>query len=123
MNPIKKRTDLLVVTFVVLFVSGCDVPPQVQLINKITEIDAKPLDWENHTVRLKGKVTNQLAIPFVDFSVYVLNDETGSVNVVTKSGLPARGASVVLTGKVKSSFVMGSFSAGLVVIESVRIAQ
>ena len=115
--------DFLLITMMVMLVSGCDVPPQVQIFNKINEISAKPLDWENHTVRLKGKVTNQFAIPFVDFSVYELNDQTGSINVVTKDGLPARGASVVLTGKVKSSFVMGSFSAGLVVIESVRIAQ
>lgn len=99
---------------------ACDSSPNVQIFNKAAEITANPLTWEGRSVRLKGTVSNQLAVPFVDSALYELRDETGTIHIVSKGGLPAKGETVALTGKVKNTVVFGSVSMGLVVMEESR---
>ena len=67
---------------------------------KIARINADPGQFRHRTVRVTGTVTN--AVGILGTGGYQIEDETGRIFVVSRSGIPARGTRVTVTGTVQS---------------------
>ncbi|MBM3356870.1 MAG: hypothetical protein FJY54_03985 [Betaproteobacteria bacterium] len=102
-----------------LVAGGCDYSPFGY--TPIGEIVAAPARFEGAEVKLKGRVTDVVKLPVIEFRAYTIRDDTGSITVVTRSELPASGAQVALRGTVKSAVIIGGESLGLRVEESQRL--
>jgi hypothetical protein len=65
---------------------------------KIGRINADPSRYQNRVVHLSGTVTNSVGV--LGTGGYQLEDETGKIYVVSRSGVPSRGSRVKVTGVV-----------------------
>lgn len=89
--------------------SGFSVPPTGNVaVTKVGELKDKRK--ANSTIYLKGKVGNQA--PFLDSAAYELQDTSGSIWVVTKKAIPAKGDQVLIKGKVQYQNLPLIFAAG-----------
>lgn len=88
---------------------------------KIGEIAAKASQFEGREVKVRGKVTDASKIPLLDIKSYVLQDDTGTIIVITKDTLPAMGQEVGLRGVVESMLIVGGQSFGLTLKETARL--
>lgn len=87
--------------------SGCGSLPQSSLnvINpglgvNVTNIrDLKPQQDNQATVYLQGKVAKQ--VPLLEWRVYQLQDQTGTIWVLTNQTTPQPGDKVLVKGKVR----------------------
>jgi len=74
----------------------------------------------NTTVQLKGKVGRQ--VPLLDGTVYELQDDTGSIWVLTKDLPPESGKDVVIQGTVRyQSILLNGKEAGSVFVEQLAL--
>lgn len=101
---------LLCVAFLSAFViTGCAARGV-----RIAELKDQPDRYDDRTVSVTGVVTNSWGIPFVPFQLYQVDDGTGEITVVSRSGRsPSRGARVQVKGKVNEVGVFGGRSIGL----------
>jgi hypothetical protein len=65
---------------------------------KIGRINADPSRYRNQTVRVSGTVVNSVGV--LGAGGYQLEDNTGRIYVISRSGVPSRGSRVTVTGKV-----------------------
>src|SRR5215471_15986701 len=65
---------------------------------KIARINADPSRFRDHTVQVTGTVTNSVGL--IGTGGYQIEDETGKIYVVSKTGVPSKGAHVTVTGTV-----------------------
>jgi hypothetical protein len=65
---------------------------------KIARINADPSRYRNHTVRVTGVVVNSMGA--FGTGGYEIEDDTGRIYVVSRSGVPSRGTRVTVTGIV-----------------------
>ena len=103
---------LLAATF---FVTAC---PKRETISKI---NADPGRYRDKEVSVAGSVTDSYGL--LNFGVYELDDGTGRLLVVTKSGVPARGSKVGAKGRIYTGANYGGRSFGTVLEESERRAR
>ena len=94
------------------FVTAC---PKRETISKI---NADPGRYMNKEVSVAGRVTDSYGI--LNFGVYEVDDGTGRLLVVTKSGVPARGSRVGAKGRIFTGANYGGRSFGTVLEESDR---
>jgi hypothetical protein len=110
-----RRTSLAAILAVVLF-AGC-AARQVRIV----ELKDQPTKYNDKSVRVTGRVTNSFGIPLVPFQVYNVDDGTGEIAVVSRSGrAPATGTRIEVTGKVSEVAVIGGRSIGLHIEEDER---
>lgn len=102
-----------------LALSGCDYLPFG--FTPVKEIVTSPGQFEGKEVRVKGKVKDIIKVPLVDLKMYVLDDGSGEVTVVTRESLPAVNETVSLKGVVESMAIMGGESIGLRIKETKRL--
>jgi len=102
-----------------LALSGCDYLPFG--FTPVKEIVTSPAQFEGKEVRVKGKVKDIVKVPLVDLKLYVLDDGSGEVTVVTGENLPAVNETVTLKGVVESMAIMGGESIGLRIKETKRL--
>lgn len=62
--------------------------------------------WDGRPVTVRGTVTNRLSI--AGFKSYDIEDESGSIKIVTQRGIPPAGEVVTVTGVVNSVFTVGT---------------
>jgi len=99
-----------------LVVAGC-AARQV----RIAELKDQPTRYNDQTIRVTGMVTNSFGIPLVPFQIYNVDDGSGEIAVVSRSGrAPARGTRVEVKGKVSEVAVLGGRSIGLHITEEDR---
>ena len=67
---------------------------------KIARINADPSRFRNQTVHVTGTVVNSVGV--LGAGGYQIDDGTGKIYVVSKSGVPSRGSRVTVTGSVMS---------------------
>ena len=103
---------LLAVTF---FVTAC---PQRETISKI---NADPGKYRNKEVAVAGTVRDSYGL--LNFGVYEIDDGTGRLMVITRSGVPARGSKVGAKGHVYTGASYGGRSFGTVLEEIERRAK
>lgn len=65
---------------------------------KIGRIMADPSRYQNRTVRVEGTVTNSVGV--LGTGGYQIEDDTGRIIVISRSGVPSRGSRVAVTGVV-----------------------
>lgn len=82
---------------------------------KIGRITADPARYRNRTVRVEGQVTNSFGALFA--GGYQLQDDTGKIVVVTNQGVPSKGASVAVNGRVMEGITVMGRSYGTVIQE------
>ena len=88
---------------------------------RIAELKDQPDRYDDKTVRVTGVVTSSWGIPLVPFQLYNVDDGTGEIAVVSRSGRsPSRGARVEVKGKVGEVGVFGGRSIGLHIQEDDR---
>lgn len=113
-----KKILLGVVLTGLLALAGCDYLPFG--LTPVKEIVTSPAQFEGKEVRVKGKVKDITKIPLLELKLYVLDDGTGEVTVVTGEDLPAVNETVSLKGVVESVAIMGGESIGLRIKETKR---
>lgn len=99
-----------------------------QTINKVL---ADPTKYRNSDVKLSGSVVNSYSV--VGNGAYELDDKTGRLWIISRTGVPRRGAQIVVTGRVREGFNLGvlgdviklpaSLNGGLVLMESSHKAK
>jgi hypothetical protein len=88
---------------------------------RIAELKDQPDRYDDKTVSVTGVVTSSWGAPFVPFQIYQVDDGTGEITVVSRSGRsPSRGARVQVKGKVGELGVFGGRSIGLHIQEDDR---
>lgn len=112
----KKITLLILLTGFLL--SGCDYLPVYTPIKNI--VDA-PANYEGKEIKIRGVVKNITKIPIVDFRMFILEDDTGQINIITKEALPAVNDTVAVKGKIETTALIAGQSIGLRVVEIKRL--
>ena len=88
---------------------------------RIAELKDQPDRYDDKTVSVTGVVTSSWGIPLVPFQLYQVDDGTGEITVVSRSGRsPSRGARVQVKGKISEVGVFGGRSIGLHLQEDER---
>ena len=65
---------------------------------KIGRITADPSRFRNQTVRVTGNVVTSVGL--LGTGGYQIRDETGSIYVISRTGVPSSGSRVIVTGTV-----------------------
>lgn len=88
---------------------------------RIAELKDQPTKYATKSVSVRGVVTNSWGIPLVPFQLYNVDDGSGEITVLSRSGrTPARGTRVEVKGKVNEFAVFGGRSVGLHLQEEER---
>jgi hypothetical protein len=88
---------------------------------RIAELKDQPDKYDDKTVSVSGVVTSSWGIPLVPFQLYKVDDGSGEITVVSRSGRsPSKGARVEVKGKINEIGVFGGQSIGLHLQESDR---
>src|SRR5215212_6924682 len=106
--------SLLLLTGTLLF-TAC---PERQSINKIL---SDPARYQNKEVGVAGTVTDSYGA--LTTGAYELDDGSGKIWVVTRRGVPSRGARVGAKGHVYTGFNLGGKNFGTVLEETDRRAK
>ncbi|NJK63415.1 MAG: hypothetical protein HC921_12690 [Synechococcaceae cyanobacterium SM2_3_1] len=86
----------------------------------VTEIQAVVADpTARETVTIQGKVVNQVGL--FGQGVYELQDPTGTVWVVTQTGLPAMNSTVIVKGQPQEGLSLGGRNFGVTIREAERL--
>jgi hypothetical protein len=113
---ISRRISLLALLLVGTFLfTAC---PQRESISKIL---ADPARYHDKEVGITGTVTDAYGV--LNTGAYELDDGTGKIWVVTRRGVPSRGARVGAKGRVYSGFNLSGRMLGTVLEESDRRAK
>ncbi|MBA2341448.1 MAG: hypothetical protein H0V88_13745 [Pyrinomonadaceae bacterium] len=95
-----------------LFAAGCPNRTSVGRIN------ADPGRYRDKEVAIAGRVTDSYGV--LGTGAYQIDDGTGTLWVVTRRGVPARGSRVGASGHVHTGFSFGGRSFGTVLEEQKR---
>ena len=89
----ERRLSLAAALLGALLLTGCGAV-------KIGRINADPSRYRNRTVKVNGTVTT--AVGVLNTGGYQIEDDTGRIFVVSRSGVPSRGSRVTVTGTVQA---------------------
>jgi len=64
---------------------------------KIGRINSDPSRYRNQTVHVSGTVVNSVGL--MTTGGYQIEDDTGKIYVISRTGVPSRGSRVTVTGK------------------------
>jgi len=101
----------LVLAGMVLFLPGCEQ-------KTINHILADPQHYANHEVGVVGKVVRSYSV--LGHGAYEVDDGTGTLWVVSKTGVPREGARVGVKGTIRDGFNLGELGPILKLPEAVR---
>jgi hypothetical protein len=88
---------------------------------RVAELKDQPTKYATKTVKVTGVVTSSWGIPLVPFQLYNVDDGSGEITVLSRSGrTPARGTRVEVEGKISEFAVFGGRSVGLHIQEEDR---
>ena len=88
---------------------------------RIAELKDRPDKYDDKKISVTGVVTRSWGIPLVPFQLYNVDDGSGEITVISRSGrTPSRGARVEVKGKVNEVGVFGGRSIGLHIQEDDR---
>lgn len=82
---------------------------------RIGQIQADPSRYRNDTVRVQGRVTNSFGALVA--GVYEVEDETGKIYVISRSGVPSKGSRVAVKGTVMNGITVMGRSFGTAIQE------
>ena len=103
------KKTFAVVILSVLVAAGCAARGV-----RVAELKDQPTKYATKSVSVTGVVTSSWGIPLVPFQLYNVDDGSGEITVVSRSGRsPARGTRVQVKGTVNELAVFGGRSIGL----------
>ena len=74
----------------------------------IADLKYDPGRYVDHRVTIQGTVTSAWRVPFVEFGLYKVRDQSGDVTVISRAGrTPTTGARVRVTGIVRDVATIG----------------
>ena len=98
-------------TCMLFLLASCDsVTPKKLTIGEILK---DPTSYEGKEIKISGKVIDVLKIPLVDVKLYVVDDETGSITVVTEGNTPGLNKRVKIKGVIDNLAIAGGQSIGI----------
>ena len=104
---------LLTVLAGVVILAGCGSV-------KIGRINSDPSRYRNQTVHVTGTVVNSVGL--LNTGGYQIEDGTGKIYVISRSGVPSRGSHVTVTGTVMpGSQILGNTVGAAIREESHRV--
>lgn len=115
MQSLKKTVAAFSVLAGLLFLTAC--PSQTT----ISKINADPGRYKNKEVGVVGVVRDSYGV--LGNGAYELDDGTGRLWVVTRRGVPSRGARVGAKGRIYTGFNFGGRNYGTVLEETDRAAK
>jgi hypothetical protein len=82
---------------------------------RVAELKEEPGRYATKSVSVNGVVTSSWGLPLVPFQLYNVDDGSGEITVLSRSGrgAPARGTKVQVKGKITEFAVLGGRSVGL----------
>jgi hypothetical protein len=87
---------------------------------KIGRINSDPSRYRNQTIHVSGTVLNSVGV--LNTGGYQIEDETGKIYVISRSGVPSRGSHVTVTGTVMpGAQVLGTTVGAAIREESHRV--
>jgi hypothetical protein len=105
----------------VLLLSACGA-------RRVNQILSDPTKYAHSDVKLQGTVTESFSV--LGKGAYQLSDGTGRIWVVSKSGVPRKGARISVKGRVREAFDLGGLvslpkglDSGVVLVESSHKAK
>jgi len=117
----RRPAALALIAAFALSVAGCGT-------TTINRLLAEPERYRNDDVRLRGDVVESVSL--LGHGAYRLDDGTGTIWVVSRRGVPRRGARVEVKGEVKDVVDIGSIfrlpeqvGSGLVLVEDSHRAR
>ena len=88
---------------------------------RIAELKDQPDKYDDKKISVTGVVTRSWGIPLIPFQLYNVDDGSGEITVISRSGrAPSKGARVEVKGKVNEVGVFGGRSIGLHIQEDDR---
>ena len=113
-----KTIFLIIAMAAAMFATGC---PERR---SIADIEANPGRYQNKEIAIAGTVRNGygLSIPGTNIGggAYQISDGTGSIWVITKGSIPAKGTEMGVSGVVGSGINIGGRNYGLGIMEKER---
>ena len=94
----------------VLLLHGCGA--------SIGQITAHPERYDDQVVTVSGRVTEVIALPFMDKGMFKLEDGTGSIWVLSSRRAPSRGEKLTVRGKVQVGLKVAGRTFGVVLVEA-----
>jgi hypothetical protein len=95
----------------VLFLTGCEQ-------KTIHQILVDPHRYASQEVGVAGKVVRSYSV--LEHGAYEVDDGTGTLWVISNTGVPREGARVAVKGTVRDAFSLGDLGSILKLPESVR---
>ena len=81
---------------------------------RVAELRDQPTKYATRSVSVDGVVTSSWGVPLMPFQLYNVDDGSGEITVLSRSGrAPARGTHVKVKGKLNEFAVFGGRSVGL----------
>ena len=82
---------------------------------RVAELKDEPGRYATKSVSVNGVVTSSWGLPLVPFQLYNVDDGSGEITVLSRSGrgAPARGTKVQVKGRINEFAVLGGRSVGL----------
>jgi hypothetical protein len=115
MHAHRRTIFLSLILASLLFITAC---PNRETISKI---NADPGRYRDKDVTVAGTVTDSYGV--LDMGIYEIDDGTGKLLVVTRRGLPSRGAKVGARGRIYTGASYSGKSYGTVLEETDRRAR
>jgi hypothetical protein len=115
MHLVKRLGSVSVLLAVAVIFTAC--PSQTT----ISKINADPARYRNKEVAIAGTVKDSYGA--LGQGAYEIDDGTGRLWVVTKRGVPSRGARVGAKGRVYTGFNFGGRNYGTVLEETDRASK
>ncbi len=103
------RTTFAVALLSVFVLTGCAARGV-----RVADLKDQPTKYATKSVRVDGVVTSSWGVPLVPFQLYNVDDGSGEITVLSRSGrAPARGTRVQVKGTISEVAVFGGRSVGL----------
>lgn len=89
---------------------------------RVAELRDQPGKYATKSVSVNGVVTNSWGFPLAPFQFYSVDDGSGQITVLSRSGrtAPSKGTHVQVRGKISELAVLGGRSVGLHIQEEDR---
>ncbi len=95
----QRLRQLMLVLFIVIAGAACDQLSSLTT-TKIKDLVERPRDYENKEITIHGTVTESASILIAKY--FVLQDNSGSIKVLTDRTLPKTGEKLSVTGHLQS---------------------
>ncbi len=112
----RTTTRLAAVLMMALFLTACGARSV-----RIAELQDRPGRYTDDTISVTGTVTSSWGIPLLPYQFYNVDDGSGEITVLSRSGrVPSKGTRVQVKGRLSEIASFGTRSVGLHIDERDR---